>query len=223
MSSIAEHSPAPAPARPLEVVDWGLLPYDQAMDRQAEYLASRVAGSAPDRLVLVEHPPVVTAGRYNGAGDLRLSPKALDGLGVAVHRSTRGGQTTFHGPGQMVAYGIVKLAQHRLRWYVWTFLEAAAGVLEEYGLTPLYKEDQPGLWVGDAKIVSIGIALKRRVTCHGISMNVNNDLTPFSWIVPCGHPGQRFTSISRELGREVDMAEVKRAMAESYSRAFNYV
>ncbi|MEW6266744.1 MAG: lipoyl synthase [Thermodesulfobacteriota bacterium] len=206
----------------LEVLDWGRLEYGPALERQGDLVQARQAGLASDRLILVEHPPVVTLGRSSGDRDLRLSEEDLNRRGVAVFKVERGGQATFHGPGQLVAYPVLKLERKDLHWCVDQLLEAAADVLRLQGLSPEKKAGRPGLWVNSAKIASVGLAVRRWVTWHGLALNVNNDLTGFDLIVPCGRPGEKITSLSRELGRSLDLDEVKAAFIRSFRKRFGY-
>ncbi|MBI4777278.1 MAG: lipoyl synthase [Deltaproteobacteria bacterium] len=213
---------AVGPQQALEVLDWGLLDYGEALERQEALVGERVAGTSPDRLVLVEHPPVVTVGRSGDTHDLLLSQEQLVRRGVAVHFVSRGGQATYHGPGQMVAYPIIRLGKRDLHLYLDTLLEAAAEVLRIFGIEPQFKERRPGLWAGSGKIASVGIAVRRWVTYHGLAFNVNTDVDPFGLIVPCGSPGQPITSMARVLGRPVDMERVKEHFVGAFRKAFGY-
>jgi lipoic acid synthetase len=206
----------------LEISDWGVLEYDEAYLRQKAWVDERISGRASDRLVLVEHPPVVTIGRSGSTEDLRVPEEALHLEGIAFHRVDRGGMATFHGPGQLVAYPILKLEERDLHRYVRTLQEIIAAVLRVYGLAPKFREGTPGVWVGSAKICSIGIAVRGWVAYHGMALNVNTDTRWFDWIVPCGHPGEKITSMERELGHPVDMGGVKGHFIEAFRRLFGY-
>ena len=206
----------------LEVLDWGQLGYGEAFGRQMALVEERIAGSSPDRLVLVEHPHVVTVGRSGSLKDLRISKEELEQKGVEVYQVDRGGMATFHGPGQLVAYPIIKLHHRDVHLYLRTLLETVAGVVRTYGLEPGFREGRPGVWVGPGKIASVGIAVRRWVTYHGIALNVNADLEAFNWIVPCGHPGEKITSMEQELGYPLDMAEVKENFTKEFRTSFRY-
>jgi lipoic acid synthetase len=206
----------------LKVLDWGLLPYGEALQRQRLYAEKRIADKIPDHLMLVEHPPVVTIGRSGSAEDLRRSEEEIRREGIELFHVDRGGMATFHGPGQLVAYPIIKLKTRDLHLYLKTLLEVAASVLKNYGLKPEFREGHPGIWVNSSKIASIGIAVRKWVTCHGIALNVNTDLSQFDMIVPCGHPEERITSMKRELGSTVDITAVKRRFTEQFCRHFGY-
>ncbi len=206
----------------LEVQDWGQIEYGAACDLQKQCVEERLTPKSNDRLILVEHPPVVTIGRSGDFSDLCISKVLLRNLGMALFESDRGGKATFHGPGQMVAYPIIKLYDLDLHWYVQTLLTAVADVLTEYGLNPIFKEGQPGIWVAGKKIASIGIAVKQRITSHGVALNVNNDLSAFQWIIPCGHPGEVMTSMEKELGYPVNLEVIKKKFVLNFHKCFGY-
>ena len=205
----------------LKILDWGVLEYDEAYLRQKAWVGERISGRASDRLVLVEHPPVVTIGRSGSTEDLRVPEATLHEEGIALKQVDRGGMATFHGPGQLVAYPILKLENRDLHRYVRTLEEIIASVLRTYGLAPEFRED-PGVWVSSAKICSIGIAVRGWVAYHGVALNVNTDTRWFDRIVPCGHPGEKITSMERELGHPVHMEEVKRRFIDAFRRLFGY-
>ena len=167
--------------RELEILEWGSLDYGVAFLRQKSLVEERISGSSPDRLVLVEHPPVVTIGRSGGLGDLRISKEKLFRKGIDLHQADRGGMATFHGPGQLVAYPILKLKNRDLHLYLKTLQDTLATVLRTYGLNPEFKNGRPGVWVDSAKVASIGIAIRRWVTYHGAALNVNTDPQWFNW------------------------------------------
>jgi lipoic acid synthetase len=206
----------------LEILDWGSLPYGQALKRQMALVEERIAVSSPDRLVLVEHPPVVTLGRSGGLKDLRISKETLKQKGVDLYYVDRGGMATFHGPGQLVAYPIIKLQTKDLHQYLYTILHTVATVLRSYGLEPVFNEGRPGIWVGSSKIANVGIAVRRWVAYHGIALNVNTDLQAFNLIVPCGHPGETITSMEQELGKSIDLEEVKLYFIREFRKSFMY-
>ena len=206
----------------LKLVDWGVLKYDQALSRQQALVSELQNGCGQDTLVLVEHPPVVTLGKRGNQFDLRVAESFFQAQGVDLHYTDRGGQATAHEPGQLVVYPIVELQKKDLHWYVQTFLGSVAAVLEEYGLKAELKPGEPGLWVNGSKIVSFGVAVKKWVVSHGIALNVNNDLATFNLIVPCGKLTEKVTSMAQELGRPIDMAELKSRIAEKFCSEFSY-
>ena len=206
----------------LQVIDWGLLDYDQAYRRQKKMVEDRIADKCPDRLILVEHPPAVTIGRSGGLQDLCVRPDVLRQKNVGLHRVDRGGEATFHGPGQLVAYPIIKLIEKDLHVFLDRLLETLTGVLRSYGLIPECKKGHPGVWVGGAKIASVGIAVKKWVTYHGAALNISIAPDWFDLIVPCGQPDENITSIENETGNRVDPSEVKKKFIQSFCRIFDH-
>jgi len=218
------------------VVRCGTLPYDEASVAQRWLVEARQEGAVPDVLLLLEHPPVYTRGRRSGAEELPMAAEWYEAQGIEVRDTDRGGRVTYHGPGQLVAYPIVSLKPYgddvheyvrRLERVAIGALAAhgvAAGVIE--GLTGVWTEGEPpGSGAGSdeaRKIGSIGVHVSRGVTTHGLAINVNNDLQPFEWIVPCGIEGCQVTSLSRELGADQDLdafaATVTARFAEVFER-----
>ena len=206
----------------LEVLDWGCLEYGEAFSKQRYLVDESISGYAPDRLVFVEHSPVVTIGRSGSPVDLKVSEETLRKKGVSLYQSNRGGMATFHGPGQLVAYPIIKLTKKDLHLYLKTLLNTVASLLRGYGLVPEFKKGEPGVWVNSGKIASIGIAVQKWVTYHGVALNVNTDLEAFNMIVPCGHREEKMTSMEQELGFSLNMTEVKKKFTEAFGKAFGY-
>jgi lipoic acid synthetase len=194
----------------IQIIELGTLDYEKALVRQRQMVDERIKERSPDCLLLVEHPPVVTIGRSGSLSDLHVSKRVLEEKGVALQQVERGGRATFHGPGQLVAYPIVKVADKDLHAFLKRLIDTAADVLRSYGLDPQYREGQPGVWVNGAKIASVGLAVRKWVTYHGIALNVTTDLGWFDLIIPCGQPGEKITSMENEMGRFVKMAEVKK-------------
>lgn len=207
----------------MEIEDWGLLEYGEAFLRQKALVEERIAGSTSDLLILVEHPPVVTIGRSGSlVEDLRISKKALAQKGAALYQVDRGGMATFHGPGQLVAYPIVELQTKDLHSFLQTLQKTLASVVRNYGLNPEFRNGTPGLWVRSAKVASIGVAVRKWVTYHGVALNVNTNPQWFNWIVPCGHPNEKITSMERELGYSLDLAQVKALFIKAFTNLFGY-
>jgi len=206
----------------LDIKDWGIEGYDTILLRQEKLSESRRNNGTIDQLFFGEHPSVVTIGKSSTPDDFKLSKKVLNQKKIATVEASRGGKLTFHGPGQLVVYPIVKLRNKDLHWYVKNLTGAVADLLRGYGLNPGYKEGQPGIWVNGKKISSIGVAVKEWVTMHGISLNVNLDLTPYEWFVSCGHPDEIMTSIEMELKRPIDMSEVKQKFIKCFCKRFGY-
>lgn len=175
----------------------GRVEYASALAWQESLVARRMAGG-DDTLLLLEHPPVYTLGR--GADPRHLGPAALDG--APVHRVHRGGQVTYHGPGQLVGYPILDLRAHRtdVRWYLRTLEDVVIRALGDLYIEAGRREGLTGVWVGERKIASIGVALRRWITWHGFALNVGHDLGGFAAITPCGITGVEMTSVAREGG-----------------------
>ena len=188
----------------LVVHDLGRRAYVEVLELQRSLCRRRIAGEIQDDiLLLVEHEPVITLGRGTRAGSLPLAPAELERKGVGVFEVERGGDVTFHGPGQLVGYPIVDLRRHRedLHWYL---RRLESGLMTGLGALGIEAGPNPGLtgvWTGGRKIASIGIHVKQWVTFHGFALNVNTDLSYFDLIVPCGIRDVTMTSVSRELGR----------------------
>jgi lipoic acid synthetase len=206
----------------LEIIDWNVLPYKEALTRQKALVSERIAQASPDQLILVEHPSVITVGRSGDKNDLCRSEALLRQKGIETFYVDRGGRATFHGPGQLIAYPIIKLEEKDLHAYLQKLLNAAIALLRKYGLTPKLKSGRPGIWVNDAKIASVGIAVKKWVTYHGLALNVNTDLNGYKYIVPCGQPGQAVTSMEQALGVSLDLAKVKNRFIAEFAKSFGY-
>ncbi len=210
------------PDAPLEILNWRRTEYGEALSRQLALVEKRISDSSPDRLILTEHPPVITIGSSGGPSDLLADPETLQKAGIGLYRVNRGGRATYHEPGQLVAYPIIKLKVRDLHLYLETFLEAAEDLLRRYGLRPEYKHGRPGLWAAGSKIASIGISVRRWVTYHGLALNVNNTLDGFDRIVPCGRPEETVTTMERCLGRPLDLEEIKAEFADCFRKSFGY-
>ena len=204
----------------LEVIQAGIVPYEEALVWQRELAEDRIAGRlSHDVLLLLEHPPVVTLGRNSHAAHL-LQPAGID-----VFEVERGGDVTFHGPGQLVGYPILDLRAYKqdLHWYLRTLEQA---LLEALGMLDIPAERNPGftgVWTRGRKIASIGIHVKQWVTWHGFALNVTTDLTHFDRIVPCGIPGVQMTSVERETGdgkRETLWDETVGAVVAGFQKVF---
>ena len=208
----------------LLVVDLGTLPYSTALELQRDVARRRISGEiSEDVLLLVEHPPVVTLGRTAKGANLIASPEFLASQGVELFEVERGGDITFHGPGQLVGYPIVDLKRHRkdLHWYLRQVEEALIRALAPFGIVGGRNAGYTGVWVDDRKIASIGVHARDWVTWHGFALNVNTDLAYFDLIVPCGIAGVDMTSVARELGETaVDVAGVEDAVARAFGRVF---
>jgi lipoyl(octanoyl) transferase len=194
------------PAPPLAVADLGVVPYGVALERQRDLAEQRIAGRlSRDLLLLLEHPPVITLGRGTRSTSLPIAPEALRRRGVEVFEIERGGDVTYHGPGQLVGYPIFDLGRppHRqdLHWFLRQIEAALIGALADLGIAGERHTGYTGVWTGGAsrKIASIGIHVRQWVTWHGFALNVTTDLSAFGLIVPCGIPQVVMTSVAREL------------------------
>lgn len=209
----------------LVVQDLGRRDYSDVLELQRSLCRRRIAGNiTEDLLLLVEHQPVITLGRGTRAESLLQSPAELKRRGVPVFEVERGGDVTFHGPGQLVGYPILDLRQHRedLHWYLRRLEAALIGGLGRMGIEAGPNPGLTGVWTGGRKIASIGIHVKQWVTFHGFALNVNTELSYFDLIVPCGIPGVVMTSVARELGRTdagVLWDEARQAVIEGLGEA----
>ncbi len=195
---------------PLEAHWLGTIPYQEAYEIQRICHAQRIAEEIPDQLLLLDHPTVFTISRRSEPGNIRVSKAFLESRGAQLVPTDRGGEVTMHNPGQLIGYLICKLDPARiqlhsyLRWIEKSLQQVAA----TFGVETHTRKGYTGVWVEDRKLASIGIAVKRWVTLHGFGLNVCNDLTPFSWIVPCGLTGVRMTSLEAETGKPLDWDKV---------------
>ena len=202
----------------------GQVRYGESRELQKRLEAARQNGAIPDVLLLLEHPPVYTKGRRSTADELPMGEEWYRMQGIEVTDTDRGGRVTYHGPGQLVGYPIVDLRAYGddVHEYIRRMERVMIESLGEWGVEAGCIEGQTGVWVGDRKIGSIGVHVDRGVTTHGFAINVNNDLQPFQWIVPCGIEACRMTSLTRERGAEQDMGAfmdtIARVFGELYER-----
>jgi lipoyl(octanoyl) transferase len=212
----------PAPARPQPVgqttLDWGRTRYSTAWRQQESLVAQRLAGEVGDTLVFTEHEPVYTLGvRPGAAAHLVWDMAELSRRGIELVDTNRGGDITYHGPGQIVGYPIVDLKSHQdLHAYLRFLEQVLINSLGSLGLATTRRQGKTGIWLGSRKIAAIGVAVRRWVTFHGFALNVNNDLGAFAGIVPCGITDGTVTSLDQELGRKSDPAEVKKVLATEF-------
>jgi lipoate-protein ligase B len=213
-------SPERASGWLLEFED-GPVAYAETWSLQRELLRARQEGLIPDVLLLLEHRPVVTLGRSAAREHLLVSRAALAARGIEVFDVERGGSATYHGPGQLVGYPIVDLRRlgDDVSAYVRTLEAVVMDTLAACGIPATRRPGYPGVWVGEAKICALGVAVKRHVTMHGFALNVNTDLDGFAVINPCGL-GRPVTSMARWLGRPVDLATVRRVCADRIAHHF---
>jgi lipoate-protein ligase B len=211
--------------RELWTVPLGQLGYVEVLELQRSLARERISGAIPqDLLLLVEHPPVVTLGRSSKQKHLVASPEFLQSKGVELFEVERGGDVTFHGPGQLVGYPIIDLKRHRqdLHWYLRKIEEALINSLADYGVPGERNTAYTGVWTHGKKIASIGVHARDWVTWHGFALNVTTDLSYFDLIVPCGIDGVVMTSIARELGSEdISMQDAQDRVTARFAAAFD--
>ncbi|MGB8682901.1 MAG: lipoyl(octanoyl) transferase LipB [Candidatus Binatus sp.] len=203
----------------LTVANLGVLDYDAALAMQSEMLAARIDGRVGDTMLMMEHPHVFTLGRGADEGFIVSNTET-----VPVRRVSRGGQVTYHGPGQLIGYPILKLEgrDRDVTKYLRCLETAMIDALAKFGIDAGRREKMTGVWVGGRKIASIGIGIRRWTTWHGFALNVSTDLSYFDSIVPCGIEGCRMTSVCEITNRAVSVREFAETMRESFARVFNY-
>ena len=206
----------------LHIEQLGLVDYGSALVLQREKVAQRKAGAIPDTLLLLEHPHVYTLGRNARQENVLVSAEFLASRGAQVVHTDRGGDVTYHGPGQLVGYPILDLTQHRrdISWYMRSLEEVFIRTARDYGIEAGRSPGAAGVWVGNDKLTALGVHLSRWVTSHGFALNVNTDLRYFEWIVPCGLQGKGVTSLAKLLGQPVEMEEVAEHVVEHFGAVF---
>jgi lipoate-protein ligase B len=205
-------------AEELWVTTLGQVPYREAVELQERLREARQRDLIPDTLLLLEHPPVYTKGRRAEPSDLPMGESWYLSQGIDVAESDRGGQVTYHGPGQLVGYPIMRVRE--VPAYVHTMETAMIAALADEGIDAEVREGLTGVWAGDSKIGSIGVHVSRGVTTHGFAVNVDGDLQPFEWIVPCGIDNVRMTSVLKETGRTGAMPCFRKRAAWRFAEAF---
>jgi lipoyl(octanoyl) transferase len=215
----------PAPRRSLHWDYLGRVPYAEAVELQLAARAAVKNGEGPERFFLLEHPHVYTLGRNASGEDVLASPEWLAAQGVEIAECDRGGQVTYHGPGQLVGYPVVNLSPDRrdIRRYVRDLQEVLIRTLADYGVAGRPGEEQAfiGVWAGDEKIASIGVHLSRWITTHGFALNVATDLSYFAGIIPCGLQQVRMTSIERLIGRAPALPEIAAVATRHFGEVFD--
>jgi lipoate-protein ligase B len=208
-----------------KVYKFGRIPYDKALTLQLALLEKRKRGEIEDTLLLLEHPPTFTIGRRGNMGNMLAAGDALKKEGITLEVISRGGDITFHGPGQLVGYPIMDLNNmgRDIHNYLRNLEETLILALEGYGIKARRVEGVTGVWAKWHKIASIGVGVKRWITYHGFALNVNTDLSYFDRIVPCGIPDVKMTSVQRWLAQkeELDMADAEDAVIRAFSKVFN--
>lgn len=209
-------------------VDLDLIPYAPACELQHRLVAARKARAIPDVLLLCEHPHVITLGRNARPEHLLASDRRLAEMNAELHPTDRGGDITYHGPGQIVGYPILDLTEHRrdVRWYVEQLEEVMIRTTADFGIAAKRVENQHGVWIdapsGEEKLGALGVHLSRWVTSHGFAYNVSSDLRYFDLIVPCGIEDKGTTSLERALGRDVPIEEVRDRIIAHFAAVFGF-
>lgn len=205
------------------IEDWSLIPFRDAWSRQEQYVREIQKGIRPSTLIFCEHPAVLTIGREGGEHNVKIDPALLFMQGIEVIPINRGGDITAHNPGQLIGYPLFHLSEYRedLHWFLRSIEDIIMQVLAEYGIASGRVEGKTGVWVEqERKICAIGLHCSRWVTSHGFALNVNNELSIFDSIVPCGIPDKEVTSMSKELGIMVDMEDLKEKCRKAYLEYF---
>jgi lipoyl(octanoyl) transferase len=211
----------------MQLLELGLTPYQQAWDLQREIFRGVIAGEEEDTLILVEHPHVYTFGRGADMGNFLLSDAKLHEIGAEKFEIERGGDVTYHGPGQLVGYPILNLAHFKedLGWYLRALEDSIIQVLDTYDIKGFRIHGRTGVWTGHAeheeKICAIGVHASRWCTMHGFAFNVNTDLSYFEYIIPCGISDRGVTSLEKILGRRIPMDEVISRYVEAFEAVFH--
>ena len=204
--------------------DLGMIDYKHAWDLQYDTFAKRLKDETEDILFLLQHPHTYTLGKVADKENLLSNEEQLKELGINVYEIDRGGDITYHGPGQIVGYPILKLSYWKedTHAYLRGLEEVIIQTCAEYGLKTERNPNYTGVWIENRKIAAIGIKVSRWVTMHGFAFNVNTDLSYFGGIIPCGIKDKDVTSLQRELGREIDLDEVKLKLMSNFKNVFGY-
>jgi len=209
--------------KPLNILNLGQQVYDDALDLQRQLVAARREERIDDTLILLEHPPVITLGRRGNESNILVSPQWLAEQGIQVHRVERGGDVTYHGPGQLVGYPIMDLAQHRsdVGWYMHSLEEVLIRTLRDFAIGASRLPDNIGVWINErTKIAALGVRIEGWIAYHGFALNVAQDISLSELIVPCGLADKEVTSMERVLGRSVDMVMVRHRIEYNFAKVF---
>ena len=200
----------------------GVIQYDLALRLQKALLSARAEGLIPDVLLLLQHPPAFTLGRFRGKEDIIVPREMLTREGIDVFHTNRGGSVTYHGPGQLIGYPVLNLKENGLgvRQYVWNLEEVVIMFLHNIGIQGHRVADHRGVWVGDKKICSVGVNVSRGISTHGFALNMSSDLRYFHYIRPCGLAGEVMTSVSELSGRPVEVESVVSDAIHCFSEVF---
>ena len=208
------------------ILNLDTIPYEEAFDLQKRLVEMRSQDNINDILILLEHPPVLTVTRKATLKNVLASPDELKEKGISLCKTNRGGDITYHGPGQLVGYPIMDLKEHGkdLHKYIRNIEEMIIKLLRDYDISAHRDKNNPGVWVGKEKIAAIGIAVKSSwTTMHGFSLNINPDLNHYSLIVPCGITDKGVTSLSKLLGKSINQKEVRERLIQHFQEVFNVI
>ncbi len=207
---------------PAHLYQLPLTPYEEAWKLQQALHAERVDDKIPDTLLLLEHPPTYTVGKRVDEGLQLVDEDARVQHGIPIHRTERGGLITYHGPGQLVGYPILKLRTYCTgpKAYMHMLEDVLIRVLEDFGLKASRRDRCTGVWIGNRKIAALGVHISGGVTMHGFALNIVNDLRPYDWIVPCGIAGCDVTTMAKELGADVGLPWVAERLCKLFAIAF---
>jgi lipoic acid synthetase len=213
----------PADTRSIKVYELGTTSYREVHALQQRLQGQRREGAGVDSLLLTEHRPVITLGRSHPEPDLRVSAETVANYGIEIVQTERGGDITYHGPGQLVAYGIVDLKgwECTVLDFVSGLEETAISVLADWGVRGERRDGSRGVFVGDRKIASVGLNVRRWVTMHGIALNVDPDMSHFDLINPCGMKDVEITSLCHEVGKQVDLQQAAESFVFHFGRTFD--
>jgi len=214
-------------SRPLEVHWLGRVPYAEGVDLQKRLVEQRKTGAIPDQLLLLEHPPVITLGvkTRDDRTHIVATPETLEDEGVEVFESGRGGDVTYHGPGQLVGYPIIDLRPDRcdVHRYVRDLEEVLIQTVARFGIVAQRASGLTGIWVDDRKLAAIGVRIARWITSHGFALNVTTKLEHFNLIIPCGIADKGVTSLAQLTGRQIDITSVTPAITEAFEAVFDRI
>lgn len=208
----------------LNYCDLGLIDYAKAWDLQKLVFEKRVNNQLDDTFFMLEHPNTYTLGKTADKGNLIGDESFLNEKGISVFEIDRGGDITYHGPGQIVGYPIIDLKNWKqdAHLYLRTLEETIIKVCNSYGLDATRKEKYTGVWISERKICAIGVKISRWITMHGFAFNINTNLDLFNGIIPCGIKDKEVTSLEKELGKKIDIQEVKNKILSEFKEQFNY-
>jgi lipoate-protein ligase B len=200
----------------------GVVPYTQALTLQHQLVEQHKQGDGVDTLLLLQHPPVITLGRRADERNILASSETLASEGIEVHRVERGGDVTYHGLGQLVGYPILNLRHFKLdvTWYVESLAEVMVRTLADFGVRGTYQRDLVGVWVGDEKIVALGMSFKSWISFHGFALNIATPMRHWELIVPCGIHAKGMTSLAKLLGRDVAVMEAVPLVVKHFGEVF---